>query len=350
MTADIEINGVPIGPGNPVYVIAEAGVNHNGNAAQARALIDAAAEAGAQAVKFQTFRADKLVSKAAPKAEYQMSTTDPTESQFDMIRKLELGEDMHAGLMVHCMLKNITFLSSPFDEESASLLEKLNVSAFKIPSGEVINLAFLEHVAGFRKPILLSTGMSDLDEVERAVETIRSAGNEKLVVLHCVSNYPADPADANLLAMSAMEGAFDLPVGYSDHVPGNAVALAAVAMGACVIEKHFTLDKNMDGPDHKASAEPHELAELIRSIREVESALGDGEKRPADNEKSTAEAVRKSLVAARDLTEGTVLDAGMIAAKRPGTGLVPSRLDDIVGKKLKTDLAADTLIDLEDLE
>lgn len=344
---DIKIANHIIGAGCPAFVLAEAGVNHNGNLDLARKLIETAAAAGADAIKFQTFKAANLATRDAPKANYQLDTTDAQESQYDMLCRLELSAEAHAELMAHCRKNRLLFLSTPFDEESANLLETLGVPAFKISSGEITNLPFLEHVARKGKPILLSTGMSELGEVEMAVKKIREQGNEQIVLLQCVSNYPAEPADVNLRAMAAMASACNTLTGYSDHTLGSEAPLAAVALGACVIEKHFTLDRNLPGPDHRASLEPDELKALVRSIRIVEAALGNGIKRPAASEENTRQVARKSLVAARDLPAGTRLEKEMIAIKRPGTGLAPALRDDLVGRTLNTDVAAGRLFTLE---
>jgi N-acetylneuraminate synthase len=264
---NIQVGNKLIGPGQPVFVIAEAGVNHNGDLKLARALIDVAVEAGADAVKFQTFRAERLATPDAPKAEYQVQTTGNAESQFEMLRRLELSADAHRELQAYCHERGIIFLSTPFDEEAVDLLDESGVAAFKISSGDLTNSPLLEHVASKGKPVILSTGMSELSELIEAVSVLNTAGCENPVLLHCVSNYPADPAEVNLRAMQTMRSAFDVPVGFSDHTQGIDVALAAVALGACVIEKHFTLDRTMPGPDHRASLEPTELRELVRSIR-----------------------------------------------------------------------------------
>jgi N,N'-diacetyllegionaminate synthase len=331
----------------PCFIIAEAGVNHNGSLETARRLIDAAVQAGADAVKFQTFKADRLVTSEAPKAKYQIHTTDATESQYEMLHRLELSFEAHCELMAYCQEKDILFLSSPFDEESADLLMKLEVAAFKIPSGELTNLPFLNYVARKGKPMIVSTGMAHLGEVEAAVHTIEEAGNQDLVLLHCVSNYPAEPADVNLRAMLTMATAFGVPIGYSDHTLGTEVALAAVAMGACVIEKHFTLDRNLPGPDHRSSLEPIELAAMVQGIRKVESALGHGRKEPVPNEAETTAVARKSLVAARDIPAGTKMTEELIAIKRPGTGLPPFMRPYLVGRTARTDIPAGTLLTLE---
>lgn len=349
MVTCIDIGRRKIGPGQPCFIIAEAGVNHNGDLDLARRLVRAAARAGADAVKFQTFQAEQLVSVDAPKAKYQLATTDAEESQLAMLKRLELSPDAHAELKSLSERLGICFLSSPFDETSADYLEELGVAAFKVPSGEIVNLPYLRHLAHKGKPLIVSTGMATMDEVSSAVEAIRQSGNPPVVLLHCVSDYPADPAEANLRAMVTLGNTFHLPVGYSDHVPGNEVALAAVAMGACVVEKHFTLDRALPGPDHTASVEPDELAALVRGIRTVESALGDGVKRPSASEISTAEAARKSIVAARDLPAGTVLSADMLTFKRPGTGLPPIRLSELLGGTLARAVRKDAMLGMDDL-
>jgi len=346
----VRIGDREVGPGHPCFIIAEAGVNHNGEVKLAKELVDIAADAGADAVKFQTFKAECLVSAAAPKADYQLRTTDAAESQMDMLRKLELSEAAYEELSAYCAEHNILFLSSPFDEGSANLLDDLGVPAFKIPSGEITNLPFLEHIARMGKPMIVSTGMSTLGEVETAVRTIRTAGNNDLVLLHCVSNYPANPADVNLRAMATMATAFGVPVGYSDHTREIEVALAAVAMGACVIEKHFTVSRNLVGPDHEASVEPDELKALVGGIRTVESALGNGQKSPAPSEANTAEVVRKSLVAACDILPGTTLTREMIAARRPGTGLPPDMIQFIVDGTAKQEIVQGDVFTWEMLE
>ena len=343
----IELYGRGIGASYPCFIIAEAGVNHNGSLEMARQLVDVAVQAGADAVKFQTFKAEKVVSPQAPKAAYQLQTTDTSESQLDMIKRLELSFDAFRELYAYCQDKGILFMSTPFDEESADLLDELGVPVFKIGSGEITNWPFLEYVACKGKPMILSTGMSYLSEVDEAVRVLRGAGCDQLVLLHCVSNYPADPADVNLRAMQTMATAFGVPVGYSDHTPGVEVAIAAVALGACVIEKHFTLDCNLPGPDHRASLEPSELAALVQGIRTVEAALGHGRKEPAVSEANTAAVARRSLVAAQDIPVGTVLSEELIAIKRPGTGLPPAMRSYLVGRTVRVPVAAGTLLTLE---
>jgi N-acetylneuraminate synthase/N,N'-diacetyllegionaminate synthase len=338
------IRGRELGRG-PTFVIAEAGVNHNGDLDLARRLIDAAAAAGADAVKFQTFRTEALVSAAAPKARYQVETTGGAESQQAMLARLELGRDAHAMLRDHAAACGLVFFSTPFDEASADLLGALGVELFKVPSGEVTNLPLLRHVAAKGRPVLLSTGMSTLDEVAAAVETIRAAGDPPLAILHCVSAYPAPVEDTNLRAMDTLHARFGRPVGLSDHTLGIEIALAAVARGAAVLEKHLTLDRALPGPDHRASLEPTDFAALVRGVRAIERALGDGDKRPMPSELDTRSVARRSLVAARALPAGHRLTRGDVAIKRPGTGLAPADLEAVVGRTLARAVGADELLD-----
>jgi len=345
----IKIGGRSIGEGHPCFIIAEAGVNHNGSVDLAKQLVDVAVTAGADAVKFQTFRADHLVTASAPKAEYQKRATGTSEEQLGMLRKLELDREAHAELMAHCRKRGILFLSTPFEEASADLLESLGVPAFKLPSGEITNLPFLAHVARKGRPVILSTGMATLGEVETALGVFEEAGNPGIVLLHCVSCYPTAVVDANLRAMRTLATAFQRPVGYSDHTEGIAVPLAAAALGACVIEKHITLDRSLTGPDQQASLEPADLAAMVRGIRDVEAALGHGRKVPAPSEAGTAAVARKSLVAARDIPAGTMLTEDCIAIKRPGTGLPPSFLPFLRGRVARVAIPGDALLRLEDL-
>ena len=344
---EVKIGGCKIGSGQPCFIIAEAGVNHNGNREMALKMVDAAKAAGADAVKFQTFRAEKIVTPDAPMAVYQRQATGIDEFQLQMLKRLELSPEAHRELQAYCRERDLLFLSTPFDEESADFLEMLGIPAFKVPSGEITNMPFLEHIAGKGRPIILSTGMSSLEEVRAAADLIRKIGNNYLILLHCVSAYPANAADANLRAMQTMERAFDVPVGYSDHTLGVEVALAAVALGACVIEKHFTLDRNLSGPDHRASLEPDELRTLVSGVRTVEAALGHGRKEPAPCEAETASVARKSVVAARHIPAGAVLTEEMVALKRPGSGLHPSLLSLLLGRKARHDIPAGTLLTLE---
>ena len=344
---DVELGRRRVGPGHPCFVIAEAGVNHNGDLDLARRLVQLAVEAGADAIKFQTFSAERLTTAAAPKAAYQAARTDPDESQRDMLRRLELDAAAHRQLLADCSDSGILFLSSAFDEDSADLLDELDIAAFKVPSGELTNLPYLRHLASKGRCLIVSTGMSDIEEVETAMTAIRNVRDVPVVLLHCVSLYPSPAATVNLRAMDTMRQRFDVPVGYSDHTEGVAVALAAVALGSAMIEKHFTSDRSLPGPDHAASLEPHELAQMIRGIREVEAALGDGIKRPAPEERETAAVARKSLVAAVDIPAGTVIRRDMVALKRPGTGLPPAQLQWVIGRKARVDIAAGSLITRE---
>jgi N-acetylneuraminate synthase len=322
-------------------------VNHDGYLEIALRLVDVAADAGADAVKFQTFTAERLVTERAPKADYQLRRPDDDESQLDMLRRLELSPSAHRKLLSACQQRGILFLSAPFDEEDADFLSELDLPAFKIPSGELTNLPFLEHVARKGKPMIVSTGMASMEEVAAAVQTIQEAENHDLILLHCVSHYPASPSDVNLRAMHTMAAAFGVPIGYSDHTLGIEVSLAAVALGACVIEKHVTLNRGLPGPDHRASLEPDELAALVRGIRVVESALGHGRKEPAASEAKIAQVARKSIVAASDIPAGTTLTDVLISMKRPGTGLPPTARSLLVGRKTKQDVPAGTLLTLE---
>lgn len=333
-----------------VFIIAEAGVNHNGSIALAKQLIDVAAKARADAVKFQTFIAEEIVSTNSPKAEYQKQTTDASESQFDMIKKLELSKEDHQELMDYAKHKNIMFLSTPFDKRSVDLLVELGVPLIKISSGEITNHPFLKYIAKKGLPIILSTGMSTLEEVAEAVSIIIDAGCENLTLLHCTSNYPARVEDCNLLAMKTMADAFDVPIGYSDHTSGIYVSLAATAMGACVIEKHFTLDENLPGPDHKASLEPAELEELIRGIRLVEKAQGSYVKAPVESELEVRDVARRSIVAKVDIPAGTVITEDMLAFKRPSVGVSPKNMGKIIGQISISDIKKDFLINFEMFE
>lgn len=332
------------------FIIAEAGVNHNGSPALAHQLLDAAADAGADAVKFQSFKTERLVTADAPKAEYQKLTSGAAESQFTMLKRLELSEQTHHELKDHALARGIEFLSSPFDEESLELLERIDIPRFKIPSGEITNLPLLRRIAEKGKPIIQSTGMSNLDEIATALEAIRAIRDVPVTLLHCVTSYPTAPADVNLRAMVTLRERFQVPVGFSDHTLGAEIALAAVALGACVIEKHLTLDNTMPGPDHSASAEPQLLAEMIRGIRKVESALGDGIKRPADAEREAMTVARKSLIVTRDLPVGTVLSESDLTIMRPGTGLPPAALPGLLGRRTRETLKQGTVLTLEALE
>ena len=316
-----------------IFIIAEAGVNHNGSLEIAKALIDAAVRADADAVKFQTFKADKLVSKTAQKASYQKETTDADESQYAMIKKLELDEKAHHELIEYCKMKNILFLSTPFDHESIDLLADLGMEIFKIPSGELTNLPYLRHIGSLKKEVILSTGMATIDEINAALQVLITAGTskEQITVLHATTEYPCPMNEVNLRAMLTIRNTFNIRVGYSDHTRGIEVPIAAAAMGASVIEKHFTLDRQMEGPDHKASLEPDELIAMVQAIRNIEKALGDGIKQPATSEMKNIPIARKSIVASRAIAKGERLSAENITVKRPGNGISPMRFDEIIG-------------------
>ncbi len=315
-----------------VFIIAEAGVNHNGSVKLAKDLIDAAVESGADAVKFQTFKAENLVSKTAKKAEYQKKTTDASESQFDMIKLLELNVSAHKELLAYCQEKGIIFLSSPFDHESIGLLSDLEMKIFKIPSGEITNLPYLRCIGSLDEKVILSTGMSNLEEVRDALDILINAGTSKdnITVLHANTMYPTPMEDVNLNAMLTIQKEFDVAVGYSDHTLGIEVDIAAVAMGASCIEKHFTLDKAMKGPDHKASLEPKELKAMVRAIRNIEKALGSSEKNLSPSESVNIEVVRKSIVASKSIQKGDLLTNKNITIKRPGNGISPMKWDDFI--------------------
>lgn len=356
---------------NTTFVIAEAGVNHNGSVDMALRLVDAASDAGADAVKFQTFKAEAVISAAAPKAEYQKTTTGSGESQLEMVRRLELGDEAHRRVLDHCRERGILFLSTPFDPACADfLVQDLGVPQLKIPSGEITNAPFLLHLAAFGLPVIISTGMSTLGEVETALGTLAfgflaqkdmpcettfrdafasDAGQavlaEKVSILHCTTEYPAPYDQVNLRVMDTLKSAFGLPVGLSDHTPGIAIPIAAVARGATIIEKHFTLDCALPGPDHRASLEPDDLAAMIAGIRQVEVALGDGHKRPGGAEWSNRNIARRSLVAARAVAAGEVWSADTLTCKRPGNGIPPGDYWRYLGRTATRDYAADELID-----
>ena len=347
--AEVKIGNKWIRDNKPCFIIAEAGVSHNGDVNLAKKLIDAAKRAGADAVKFQTFRAENVVTANAGKANYQKETTGNGESQLEMLKKLELTGRDFQELFDYARKRKMVFLSSPFDKTSVDLLHELGITAFKIPSGEITNPPLLKYIAQKKKPIILSTGMSTLDEVEEALAIIRNEGVEDIVLLHCVSCYPAASEDINLRAMDTLRRAFKLPVGLSDHTLGIAIPIAAVALGACVIEKHFTLDRYFPGPDHRVSLEPGELKHMVKAIRDVEKALGDGIKRPAEKEEENKELVRRSLVAKVDIAEGTMLAEEMLDIKRPAGGIEPKYIGLVVGRRAKKDIAKDSLIMWEEV-
>ena len=331
-------------------MIAEAGVNHNGDPALARALVDVAAAAGADAVKFQTFTVDRLLTRRAAKAEYQQRATGSEQSQYEMLARLELSPSDHEMLFAHCAKVGIEFMSTPFDPESARYLKRLGVRRIKISSGDVTNLPMLEVVGALGLPVVLSTGMADMAEVEAAVATLRGAGTTDLVILQCVSNYPADPELTNLRVMDTFARAFGAPVGLSDHSTGLAMSIAAVARGAACIEKHFTLDRSLPGPDHQASLLPEELRALVAAIRDVEAALGDGVKRPSPSELPVRDVARKSLVAARHLPGGAIITREDLDVLRPGTGLSPAALAAVLGRRTARAISHHTPITEDMLE
>ena len=345
----MQIGNKRIGAGHPCFLIAEAGVNHNGQYDLALKLIDVAAEAGADAVKFQTFKAENLVTPAAVKAKYQVENTGTNESQFDMLKKLELKYELHASLKEYAESKGLIFLSSPFDEESVEFLFELGVSAFKAGSGELTNLPFLRQIAAKGLPVILSSGMAVMEEVEDAIAAVYSTGNQQLAMLHCTSNYPCPPTEVNLRAMKTMQSKLECIVGYSDHTEGVQVSLMAVAMGAHILEKHFTLDKSMEGPDHKASLDPTELNAWVQEVRWTEKVLGSSEKKPNESELRIMQNVRKSIVAASNIPANTTITADMLTIKRPGTGIAPKHLEEMIGKKSKHDLIQDEVITWEDV-
>ena len=332
---DIKIPGRRIGSGQPVFIIAEAGVNHNGDYRLACKLIDAALDSGADAVKFQTWITEKLVLKDAVLADYQRKNLGEKKSQYEMLKSLELSFPTFRRLKAYAKRRRILFLSTPDEEESADFLEKIGVPLFKIGSGEVTNLPYLKHIGRKGRPIILSTGMSTLGEVKAAVRAIEKTRNRNLVLLHCVSNYPTQPSDCNLAAMATLRAEFGYPVGFSDHTQGQSVAIAAVAMGACVLEKHLTLDNRMKGPDHRASLNPTDFASLVRAVREAESAIGDGRKEPTAAELKTKKVVQKTLVTARALRAGVMLRSKDVVLRRTSGGLPPSNLPLLLGRKTR---------------
>lgn len=330
------------------FIIAEAGVNHDGQLSVALELVERAAQAGADAVKFQTFRTAEMTTGATPKARYQLESTDSAESYFEMGRRLELDRDAHLAIREQCRDVGIEFLSTAFDDPSIALLEELDVPVHKIPSGEITNLPYLRRIGSLGKPILMSTGMADIEEVAAAVDVLKKSGANlgEIVLLHCTTEYPAPAEETNLRAMSAMRDRFGTEVGYSDHTLGIEVSVAAVAMGARVIEKHLTLDRSRRGPDHAASLEPDQFGAMTRAIRLVESALGDGVKRPSPSELRNRDIARRSIVARRAIRAGETMTEANLTTKRPGTGLSPMRWDDVVGHDADRDYEADEMIEL----
>lgn len=329
-----------------VFVIAEAGVNHNGSITLAKKLIDVASKAGADAIKFQTFKAKKLTTKNSMKASYQKNLINKKESQFDMLKRFELNKKKHLALINYCKKKNIEFLSSPFDHQSIELLNKLGLKKFKIPSGEITNLPYLRHIGQLKKKIILSTGMSNMSEIKNALNVLLKSGTLKknIIILHANTAYPTPMKDVNLKAMVRIGKIFNVRYGYSDHTLGTEVDIAAVAMGASCIEKHFTLDRKMLGPDHKASLEPDELISMVRSIRNIELAIGNGEKKLSNSEKKNIKVVRKSIIAKSAIKKGEILSKKNITVKRPGNGISPMRWDEVIGTKAKKNYKEDEVI------
>ena len=332
------IQNKKIGSGESCFIIAEAGVNHNGDVKRALQMVETAAEAGADAVKFQTFDTDLIVSADAPKAGYQQAATGSEENQYAMLKKLELPKTAYEDIIKACRERDIIFMSTPFDETSVAFLERLGMPVFKIPSGELTNIPLLKCIAEKNKPIIMSTGMAEMAEIKAAVETITDNGNRDLALLQCTSNYPVKPADVNLRAMHLLAHEFGFPVGFSDHSLGLELAIAAVAMGACIVEKHFTLDKELPGPDHRMSLSPGELKDLVQSIRNVEKALGDGRKVSLPSEKNISEVARRSIHYRIDLPGGKILEENDVVMLRPGDGVSPADLNSFIGKRLMHDV------------
>lgn len=346
----IKINNRLIGSGQPVFIIAEAGVNHNGDINIAKKLIDTALDAGVDAVKFQTFTAESLVTKQADQADYKTKNIGKKETQYEMLKRLELSKEDHKILFDYAGEKGIIFLSTPFSDSDADFLDELGVPLFKVGSTDTNNYPSLKYIAEKGKPMIVSSGMSGLKEVKKAAQVIREAGNDNLVMLHCTTQYPTPMDQVNLRAMLTMQEKCDVMVGYSDHTKGIEVPIAAVALGAVVIEKHFTLDRKMEGPDHKASLEPNELKAMVGAIRNIEKALGSYEKKPTEAAVEVAKVAQKSLVAKKDIKAGDIINKEDIVIKRPGTGIKPKELNNVVGKKAVVDIPADSLIKWEDIE
>ena len=329
-----------------IFIIAEAGDNHNGNLANALKLVDQAAKAGADCVKFQTFVTEEVISRVAEMAEYQKQNTGKTESQFDMVKKLELSFDEFRKIRGHCQKRGILFLSTPFDLPSIAFLNGMDMPFFKIPSGEITNYPYLKAIAETHKDVVLSTGMCTMEEIREAIALLEGNGAGRITLLHCNTEYPTPFEDVNLKAMETMRAAFNKEVGYSDHTLGIEVPIAAAAMGAVVIEKHFTLDRNMEGPDHKASLEPQELAAMVKAVRNIETALGTGEKKPSPSEQKNLAVARKSIVARRNIRQGELLTEENLAVKRPGTGISPMRYSEILGTQAVKDFKEDQLVEI----
>lgn len=329
-----------------IIIIAEAGVNHNGSLEIAKQMVVAASEAGADYIKFQTFIPEKLVSRYARKAEYQQRITNLEESQLEMLQKLTLSQGDFIELKEYCKQKKIGFLSSPFDVESILFLDKLKIDFWKVPSGEITNFPYLLEIGKTGRPVVMSTGMSRLEDIKAAVDCLKNAGTKEISLLHCNTEYPTPMKDVNLKAMETMRNALQLPVGYSDHTQGIEIPIAAAAMGSSILEKHFTLDRGMEGPDHSASLEPGELKAMVQAVRNVELAMGSGKKEPSESEEKNIAAVRKSIVAKRDIQKGEMFSEQNLIAKRPGTGISPMKWPEIIGQRAKRDFKEDEEISL----
>ncbi len=345
MIEPVAIENRQVGPGHSCYIIAEAGVNHNGDMALAHQLIDAAVKAGADAIKFQSFVTEDLITADTPKANYQVETTGEPGSQYNMLKSLELTGPQHAELKAHCDESGILYLCTPYENKSVDMLDELGIGAYKIASTDTTNIPFLRYLASKNRSVILSTGMSTLGEVELAVNALWEGGlREKTIILHCTSEYPTPIEEANLRAIGTMERAFACPIGFSDHTPGIGVSPWAVAVGACMLEKHFTLDRDLPGPDHRASLEPNELATLVQTVRQVETALGDGRKRPMPSEIGNKPFMQKSIVAVQDIAAGETIAANALSCKRPATGLSPALWDDVVGKSAARPIKAGEIL------
>ena len=345
----IEINSRIISGDSPCFIIAEAGVNHNGDIKRAKQMIDVAKRIGADAIKFQTYKTEKLVTEYAKQAKYQKNNTQE-KNQFDMLKKLELSGEEFSELFNYAEERGIIFLSTPFDIESADLLNRIGVGAFKIGSGDLTNFPLLEYIAVFGKPLILSTGMSTLEEISETLDILSDYGPKDIILLHCTSSYPTEIYDANLRIIPMLKNKFGFYVGFSDHTKSRMIPAVAVALGAVIVEKHFTLNHNLVGPDHKMSLEPDEFQEMVINIRQVEKALGNGIKSIRNNEKEVRNIARKSIVASIDIPNGTIISRDMLDVKRPGTGLAPKYLQTIIGKKARRNISKDQLIKMLDLE
>ena len=337
----IRIGKKNVGDDCPVFIIAEAGVNHNGDVNIAKKLIEAAKESGADAVKFQTFRAENIVTKTTEKADYQKKMTGSNETQYEMLKKLELRKTDFMILSKYAKKRDIMFISTPYDEQSVDLLDKIGVSAFKVASAEIINFVLLKSIAAKEKPVILSTGMSTLGEIEECLNILKNEGADRIILLHCITNYPAKIEDMNLLTMNTLKQAFKLPTGLSDHTFGYTIPIASVALGACVIEKHFTLNRNLPGPDHKASLEPYEFKEMVKAVRDVQKALGDGVKKPTRDEEKIKRHMRRCIVAQYDIAKGVIITEDMLVTKRAGVGIEPKYIPNIIGCKAIKDIRRD---------